>query len=258
MKTLTKLLIIALMPVLSSCGVKRVYTTASYGSLKTYTEKAHYNNEKSSSIYVTGDVSFGKHIQESQNFNDKTTLVTLSIYQSITGEHYNFYYGLGSGFGTYRFTKGFEDLVEDQEKKNFYNLNFKTGINYTMPRRVIDYRFIGLEIAYHNEFGPYQNKLSDLLKFNNSELLIVNDKSLLSFNLYSEYVFKFSEKDALTIGFYFGDLINHKKVETYDYSTSFSGITTSLRLNKCSISVVSESAQGKIRSSQIGLTYQLF
>ncbi|MFH4964906.1 hypothetical protein V8G69_07875 [Gaetbulibacter sp. M235] len=257
MKTLVKLLIIALMPILSSCGVKRVYTTASYESLKSYTEKAHYNNEKSSSFYVAGDINFGKHEQESENFNDKTTLATFSIYQSITDKHYNFYYGLGSGFGTYRFTKGFENLIEDKEKKNFYNLNFKTGINYTMPRRVIDYRFIGLEIAYHNEFGPYQNKLSDLLKSNNSELLIVNDKSLLSFNLYSEYVFKFSEKDAFTIGFYFGDLINHKKVEAYDYSTGFSGITTSLRLNKYSISFVTESVQGKTRSSKIGLTYKL-
>jgi len=258
MKTKYKILLVANLILFSSCSINRVYTTGSYGSLKSYTEKAHYNDKRSSSIYVSGDVSFGKHTQEAENFDDVTTLAEVKVHKRITGKHYNFYYGLGASYGVYRFTKGYEGLIQNNEKKGFYNLNLKTGLNYTMSRRIIDYRFIGLEVAYHNEFGPYQDKLSDLLKSNNSELLIVNQKSLFSFNLYTEYVFKFSKKDALSIGFYIGDLINYKKEKNYDYSTDFSGITVGLRLDRYTINLITESAQGSIKSTKIGLTYQLF
>ena len=77
------------------------------------------------------------------------------------------------------------------------------------------------------------------------------------YQLYSEYVFKISDNEAFTFGFYFGDLLNYKNNELYAGATGFSGVTIGLRLKKYTLSTIFETGQGDIRSTKIGLTYQL-
>lgn len=66
-----------------------------------------------------------------------------------------------------------------------------------------------------------------------------------------------SNNKAFTFGFYIGDLLNYKDTEMYDGTTGFGGITFGLRLNKCTLSAIFETAQGDIRSTKIGLIYKL-
>jgi len=255
MRTIIKLIPILIL--LSSCGPTRVYTPGSYGSLITYTEKQHYIDKKTTNTYVSGDISFGKHEQDDGAFDDTKTIASLNVHRNTTGRFYNYYYGLGASFGTYHFKEAYNDLVARNEKKNFYNINLKTGINYALTTRKIDFRFIGFELAYANEFGPYQDKLSELSKMSDDDLIIVDKKSLFTYQFYSEYVFKFSNKDALTLGFYFGGLFNPPKSEMYSRSTGFNGYTIGLRLRKYTLHLIHESGQNNIRSTKIGLTYQL-
>lgn len=262
MKALLYLLLVLF---LHSCGIKRVYTTGSYGSLKSYTEKQHFIDKKTTATYVAGDVSFGKHEQEAGNFNDTKTIVAINVHRTATGRFYNYYYGLGGTYGTYNFKEGYDDLIVKDEKRNFYTINMKSGVNYTYTRPKVDWRFIGLELAYLNEFGPYQNKLSELESStsNGVDIIIINPKAMFIFNLYSEYVFKFSNEEAFTVGFYTGDLLNKKKTENYGDRTSFNdktgfrGITLGLRLKKYAINAIFETGEGAIKSSKIGLTYKL-
>ncbi len=257
MKTAFKILIILCITVLSSCGSRRVYTTGSYGSIKSYTEKPHYTNKKVSATYISGDLSFGKHSQDGGDFDDVKTIAAVNIHRSTTGRFYNFYYGLGGTYGTYKFKEGYGDLIADEEKKSFYTVNFKSGINYTYSRPKVDWRFIGVELAYLNEFGSYQDKLSELISSNDNELTIVNQKSMFTYQIYSEYVFKMSDEKAFTFGFYFGDLLNFKETEMYSGTTGFSGITFGLRLKNYIINAIFESGEGEIKSTKIGLTYKL-
>jgi hypothetical protein len=240
-----------------SCGSRRVYTTGSYGSIKSYTQKPKYSGQKETATYVSGDLSFGKHSQDGGAFDDAKTIATANIYRSTTGKFYNFYYGLGASLGTYKFKEGYENLVMDEEKKSFYNINFKSGINYTYTRPKVDWRFLGVELAYLNEFGPYQDKLSELISNHDGELIIANQKAMFTYQLYSEYVFKMSHDSAFTFGFYFGDLLNYKDTELYSGTTGFSGITFGLTFNKCTIHAIFEGGEGDIRSTKIGLTYKL-
>ncbi|MGE5943034.1 MAG: hypothetical protein ACM31G_01725 [Flavobacteriales bacterium] len=250
---------------LSSCGVERVYTTGSYGSIKSYTEKQHFIDKKTTVTYVSGDVSFGKHSQDDGSFNDTKTIAAINIHRNTTGRFYNYYYGLGGAYGTYNFKEGYSDLIVKGEKSRFYTINIKSGINYTYTRPKVDWRFIGLEFAYLNEFGPYQDKLSELElnTSNDGSLIIANQKSMFTFHLYSEYVFKISDEKAFTVGFYLGDLLNYKNTDFYSdatfYSdtTGFSGLTLGLRLKKYAVNVIFETGQGDIKSSKIGLTYKL-
>jgi hypothetical protein len=256
MKTTLKLLL-ALLPFICSCGSRRVYTTGSYGSLKSYTEKPHYTNKKESATYISGDISFGKHLQDGGDFDDVKTIAAVNIHRSTTGRFYNFYYGLGGTYGTYKFKEGYENLIADEEKKSFYTINFKSGINYTYTRPKVDWRFIGVELAYLNEFGAYQDKLSELISSNDGELTIANQRSMFTYQIYSEYVFKTKDNGAITFGFYFGDLMNFKDTEMYSGNTSFSGFTLGFTVEKITLSAIFESGQGDIRSTKIGLTYRL-
>lgn len=174
---------------------------------------------------------------------------------------------MGAAFGSYKFKEGYQDYVFKGEKSKFHSLNFKTGWNYTYTRPKVDWRFIGLELAYLNESGVYQDKLSELSNVSDDELIVVNQKSMFTYQLYSEYVFKLSNTSAITLGFYGGDLINRKNAkkalmdyndaDTYSTSTYFNGITLGLRINKYTVSAIFETGEGDISSTKIGLTYKL-
>ena len=241
---------------LSSCGPRRVYTTGTYGSIKSYTEKQHYVDQKTTNTYISGDVSFGRHMQEDGAFDDSKTITSINLHRNSTGRFYNYYFGLGASAGIYKFKKGYFDVIRDNEKKNFYTVNLKAGVNYTYTRPKIDFRFIGVEFAYNNEFGPYQDKLSDLMKVG-EDLIIVNQKSLFSYNIYSEYAFKLSKDRALTLGFYLGDLISKKNDGNYSGESGFTGFTFGLRFKKYTFHLMYEGGENDIRSTKFGITYHL-
>ncbi|WP_242202288.1 hypothetical protein [Aestuariivivens insulae] len=260
MRTLFKIVITAYVAIIvQSCGSHRVYTSGSYGSLKSYTEKQHYVDKKTSKTYVSGDVSFGRHMQDGGSFDDTKTIASLNVHRNITGRSYNYYYGLGGGIGSYHFKEGYNDIVDQNEKLNFYNINLKAGINYALTTTKIDYRFIGLELLYTNEFGAYQDKLEALSKLMDEDLIIVNQKSIFTYNFYSEYVFKFSTEEALSLGFYIGGLFNKMNNDDYEYGydTEFNGFTVGLRLKKYTLHFIHETGQNDIRSTKLGLTYNL-
>ena len=258
MKTIIKLTLVTLSLLVSSCGTHRVYTTGSYASVKSYTDKPLYNGSKESATYVSGDISMGRHEQnDGADFHDAKTLVSGSVYRSTSGKFYNYYYGGGLTYGRYRFTKGYENLIGNREKQNFYNVNLKTGLNFTYNRPKMEYRFIGIEFTYLNEFGSYQDKLDTLDKSGNDGLEIINVNSMFTYNVYSEYVFKKPNSDSgLLIGFYFGDIINYD-VEQFGYKAGYSGFLVGLKLNRSTISLISESGNGNITSTKFGFTYQL-
>ncbi|OUS03465.1 hypothetical protein A9Q86_00705 [Flavobacteriales bacterium 33_180_T64] len=225
--------------------------------MKSYTEKPHYLDKKKSATYVSGDLSFGEHLQDGGDFDDTKIIAALNVHRSTTGRFYNFYYGFGATYGTYKFKEGYENLIVDEEKKSFYTINFKSGINYTYTRPKVDWRFVGLEFTYLNEFGPYQDKLAKLIANNDGGLTIANQKSMFTYQLYSEYVFKTKDGGSFTFGFYIGDLLNYKNTELYSGVTGFSGITFGFTFNKCTLHAVFESGEGDIKSTKIGLTYRL-
>ncbi|UKM66248.1 hypothetical protein GSB9_02829 [Flavobacteriaceae bacterium GSB9] len=254
MKTLIYIINVLL---LMSCGEERVYTTGSYGTLKSFTEKQHYVDHKTSETYISGDLSFGLHMQDDSSFDDTKTIASLHIHRNATGKFYNYYYGLGASLGAYRFKEGYKNLARKDKKASFYNVNFKSGINYTYTRPKIDYRFLGVEVAYNNEFGDYQKKIADLAKVNDPELIVVNQKSFFTYHLFSEYVFKLSSEEALTVGFYAGGLIGIKETDMFDGDNAFRGFTVGVRLKKHSLNFIYELGQNEIRSAKLGLTYQL-
>ena len=118
MKLILKTLLICTIAVFFiSCGVNNVYTSASYGSLKSYTEKPIYNGKKETSTYVSGSFSGLSHPQNDQN-DDKVTMGNFSVYRTTTDKRLNYYYGLGAGFGTYQFKN---NLSNSDNSVYFFN-----------------------------------------------------------------------------------------------------------------------------------------
>ena len=240
----------------SYCGANRIYTIGSYGSLKSYTEKQHYEDKKTTETYLSGDLSIGKQLQEGGLYDDIKTILSINAHQNTTGRFYNYYYGLGASRGTYTFKQSFQDLIQSREKQNFYNIFLKAGGNITYSRPKIDYRFIGLEFGYLYEYGPYQNKLDKLKKADYNTLKVVNQKFLLSYHFYSEYAFKISKEEALTFGFYLGDILNLRDYDKYDKFNN-SGYSFGFRFKDYTAHLMFESGNNGIRSGKFGLTYRL-
>nr|WP_321231884.1 hypothetical protein [uncultured Psychroserpens sp.] len=240
---------------LTSCG-KRVYTSGTYGSIKSYTVKPEYRGENKKGTYISADFSKGEQ-DVTNSITDKKTFLSIRAHRSITRKYFNFYYGLGGTLGNYKFGGPITDGV-NVGSKAFYSLNSKTGINLNLPTKKMDWRILGVELIYNYEFGPYQNTLEDVKNSTeDSELLIFNKKSILSYNLTTEAVFKLNSGNALSLGIYVGDILN-KTGNLKGEDSNFLGVFISFKFKKITLSLVSESAQESIGSSKFGLTYQLF
>ena len=165
-----------LLLICTSCSPQRIYTSGSYGTLKSYTSKLPFEDEKKKATYVSASADFGKHPQENDLFRDKKFVFSADVHQAVSGKHYNYYYGIGAGAGSYKFERGLDDVIATAEKQSFYSIRAKAGINYTYTRPKVDYRFIGLEVSYVNEFGPYQDKLKEILR-DAPQAIVVNPNS---------------------------------------------------------------------------------
>ncbi|MCD2257621.1 hypothetical protein [Psychroserpens luteolus] len=240
---------------LSSCG-KRVYTSGTYGAIKSYTAKPEYRGENKSGTYVALDLARGSQ-DVTNNVTDKKVLISVRGHRSITRKYFNFYYGLSATLGHYKFGGPITNEV-DEDSKAFYSLNTKSGINLNLPTKKMDWRIVGVELVYNYEFGPYQNTL-DKAKNNNEDpaLLIFNKKSIFSYNVSTEAVFKLKNDRALGLGFYIGDILN-KTGNLKDENSEFIGVSMSFRVRRFTFSLLSESGKEDIGTSKFGLTYQLF
>jgi hypothetical protein len=246
----------------TSCGVDRVYTSGSYGDLKSHTAKPEYQGKKEKAIYVSAAHTTGKHrqISTAENFSDKKSIFSASLHKSVTGKYYNYYYGVGGAFGNYTFTNGLDNNIETGEQKNFFNVNSKAGINYTWTRQKFDFRFIGFEVAYHYEFGSYQDKLKNLEEEykDNSSILVFQEASMLSWNLYSEVVYKINKNNAIEFGIFAGAIFLSSEARV-NRESSFIGYTLAYRYKRFTASLLGSGANAAddIRGIRYGLAYRL-
>ena len=191
------------------------------------------------------------------DINDSKTLLSISAHRSTTHKYFNFHYGLGGTMGRYRFDKPINEDVNFKSRA-FYSLNSKAGINLNLPTKKMDWRVLGAELTYNYEFGPYQKTLDDVRS--NSEgtdLLIFNKKSILAYNFGSEAVFKLDSGNALSFGYYMGEILN-RTGNLAGRNTFFMGLFTSYKINSFTLSLIREGGKAQIGSSKFGLSYQLF
>ncbi|MCF6350655.1 MAG: hypothetical protein L3J23_06430 [Flavobacteriaceae bacterium] len=261
MKILLKgLLISTILVLFISCSAKKVYTSASYGSLKSYTEKPIYNGKKETSTYVSGSLSNLNHPQNNES-DDKVTMGNFSIYRTTTDKRLNYYYGLGGSFGTYQFRSDLTNLdnsvnyFSENDKLNFYNINLKAGVNLTKTWKKFEYSIIGVEFVYVNEFGSYIDKLSDLPQM--YDVAIVDEKSIFAFNLNTEITFRINKDNNIGYGMFLGDLLFLDKEKTRDENGLFYGFILKYNYKNFTISLIKEYSKRSIESTRFGITYKL-
>lgn len=248
---------IALSFLFTSCG-RSIYTSAAYGSIKSYTPKQEYREQDTSAVYISGSISSGAH-EPLGNIKDKKTIVSSKVHKSVTRKYYNLHYGIGASFGTYKFGSSFEDVISKNEKKAFYTVDAKMGINFNLPAKRVDWRLLGFELAYNYEFGPFQDKLKEIKE--NTSALVINRQSIFSYNFNMEVVFKLPNFNALGFGLFLGDHIDGSNDENSLIDSSFLGASISFKTKKFTFSYLVEDHWGlnDNRSSHtFGLSYQLF
>ena len=246
--------LILLLP-FTSC--KSVYTSGTYGAIKSYTPKPEYRDKDTSAVYVYGSYNDGNH--KAGKVDDKKSIVAVGALQSFTRKHFNFHYGLGASYGSYNYRSSFITATLDSIKygrKAFYTANTRAGINFNIPAKNVDWRVLGGELAYHYEFGPHQKTLKEI-KNTVSNYLVYNQQSIFSYNFFTEVVFKQREDRVFSLGIFVGDILN-KQEELKEQSSVFSGLFAAYRYRQFTLNFIAEAGREGIGSSQLGLSYQLF
>lgn len=253
----------------TSCGPSRVfrpYTNGGYGNIKSYVSKPEYLTENTSATYITGEVGLGE--LQYRTSGDKKTAASLQFHRAHTGKHYNFHYGAGGTYGSYKFNTSLLDAAPAGQRKEFYGLNVKTGINYLKSIPKVDFRILGVELNYRREFGPYQDLLQevDSDNFTESDYLqwgyepvIVPNQSLFSIDLNTEIIFKIKEEKTWGIGFYGGKMF-YDDTDADTLGDFFGGGFLSYRYRRFIFSFIREFTNGedlKVNSGKFGLTYRL-
>lgn len=267
MKTHYKYIVLILPFILSSCGINQVYTSASYGGLKGYTEKPIYNGEKVTATYASGSLRNGVFPQTTNGIiaDDKVVSGNFLIHQSTSYKEFNYYYGLGGVLGNYKFNSDLENLDSNLDNHfnkgdnlNFYNINAKAGASFKHTWSKVECHFIGVEFLYINEFGPYMDKLNSI-KYTPSDVIIGNLPSFFAFNLNTEFIFRVNNENNIGIGLYMGNvLLNvHQRGRIRNQDTSIGGLTFKYNYKKFTLSAVGESSTENIMSTHFGITYRI-
>lgn len=262
-----QILLICLVVLLYSCGPVVAprkfyeYHSSSLGALKTYTTKPAYKGKKEKALYVSANFSDGMQSQNKSNSKDVKKAGIISIHRSITDEYYNLHYGIGATYGEYEFGNSLGNFVTNKEKKDYYAINLKTGINFKKSIKKVDFRIIGLELAYNYENGSYYKKISELptgdIDPGYYNIKVKKPKSIFAYNFNTEVVFKFNTENNFGMGIFLGQTILSS--DSFD----FSGFTVSYNYKKVTASFVYEklnslSDKTDIKNIKYGLTYELF
>ena len=273
MKNKTLLVLFVSILLLCSCGVNRVYTPASYGNLKSYTAKPIYKDTITKSNYISLSLISGKHPHEENKVNhikglgsfyssknieaDTKFMASVNYHTSSSYKKSNFYYGVGLNYGSYKFKTALDNVIEENETQSFFIFNPKIGGSLKHSTAKLDYHFIGLEFNYHYESGSYLKQLSKITPSNS--VIVVNEKSLLSYNLFSELLLKINSDNTFGLGLFVGGILGLNETKyniTNNEGKGFGGLTFSYRHKKITFSIVAESGARKVQSINYGLSYQ--
>jgi len=259
-----------------SCGgaatpvFDKTYTTASNGSVNSYTVKPLYDGENTSAVYASGTLDLSQHNQFRQTKADKKTLGSIDVYKSFTRKWWNFFYGGSAAYGTFTF-KGEElgvnndvTIVALDEKLDFYNLGFKAGVSFKVSTSKFEFRPVGLKVLYNYEFGSYRDKLEEIdniqLSDRNDNYKVYNENPFLTVLVEKEILYKINSNNSLGLGVFSG--INSIK----NYSSEIFGIMANYRFKRVVFSYMLQSTfidvqfdeVKRVDSHKIGITYQLF
>lgn len=241
-----------------SCVADRVYTSASYGGMKKYTEKPLYNNKNTSAIYLSGGVKTGNRPQE--GLKDEVIAGDFFIHRATATKYFNFYYGLGATFGNYKINDSYISpsngvpYFQESEKLDYYNFNIKTGFNFIKNLKKVELNIIGLELIYFKESGEYIDRLGVIPRVKSID--IMDKREIVTFNITTGAIFKINDNNNFGAGVFLGDSFLSNKSESifrFEAGTYLGGY---LKYNykRFTASFIYEESNFGIRTSSFGLT----
>lgn len=256
-----------------SCGVENIFTSANYGGLKTYVEKPLYNGKKKSAVYVSGGFKKGNH-QPRMDSRDDVTGGRFSIHRATTTERFKFYYGLGIDLGTYTFNTDFSNVkkvtkynyqdksssfpkIDKGEKFDYKVFNLKAGFNFSKNWDKVEFNIIGFELIYLNESGGYINRLGQIPRVSN--VAVIDQESLLAFNLNTEAVFKVDDDNNIGLGLFIGDTFpvgKENNIGIRGLTNFYNGVHIKYNYKRVTLSLIYEEGKYSINSTSFGLTYK--
>ena len=245
---------------LTSCGVSRVYPSASYTAIHDYVPKPEYRGTPDKGFYLSGNVSTGSNQHFDGSGKDSRFMASFNATKSYTGKYFNAYYGAGLGVGTYTFKPGLDSIIMPNERKTFYTISGRGGINFTLAGDRWDFRLVGFNLKYVYEFGPYQDKLADIANAlpSNTSVLVINERSMISPYFNSEALYKIDEHNVFGLEFFYGSVLINNSKRLSGRGTGFGGLNVTYRNKNLTFNVGHETGKGNLSSTRFGIAYKLF
>lgn len=154
----------------------------------TYTPKpVSFDSEKVSNYISVGYVN----IKEPSTFNnsdDAINIVNFALSRGHVFDKWNFAYGIDAFFGSYK--NKFLPATDPNyfSSRAVSGVQFKTSLNLLKTAKALDFRYIGLDLSYANEFGEFSRFRKTII--GREKFYSIPKSGLFTAGLSSEIVFK--------------------------------------------------------------------
>jgi hypothetical protein len=214
MNKLYAVTVLALAGLISGCS-HHYYAPALYNNYDSYLPKPLSTDSVKTAIYATGGISSSTGIDL---FHDYINIGQFDVGIAHSFKYVSIACGMFGFIGTYGNGSIHNPDPDDFDTKSFSGIGTKASVNLNMPLSdKIDFRFLGIEMAYSKEFGNFTDFRR---KVNNRDDFHVNDNNVLfSGGATSEIAWRSNSgqiKYALRgyVGKSFGSFTNYNTAQT--------------------------------------------
>jgi hypothetical protein len=170
----------SLLSILSACS--HVYAPALYHQDIAYQPKPTSFDKSATATYA----SVGLNNYAGVNYTDFLTSGQVNLSQGIRFDNFNIAYGAFGVFGDYQYSGSKTDANYFSDKF-FGAVGGRFSANAFVTDGNVDFRFIGVEMAYSHEFGDYANYRQELL--NRGGYFVDPRTNLYTIGLTTEVIF---------------------------------------------------------------------
>jgi hypothetical protein len=185
---------------LSSCSpgiVNKYYDPALLLADISYQPKPMASDSLKSAIYISGGIN-QREMQSESNSYDMINMLQFDVNRAHTFNYINASYGFFAMGGYFK-----NGLINNGEphvfdKKNFSAIGLRGSLNTFYTKNNVDYRLLGIELSYSQEFGNYSKFRKSLQ--NQQYYYSIDNTKLFTAGVTTEMIVHSRRKEANQLG----------------------------------------------------------
>ncbi len=170
------------------------------------------DSAKLSATYASGGLVSNGGFQG----QDRMLMAQSSVYRSHTSQFTNFNYGALLYGGSYSVGTSRLPLDKFNGEYGFYGYGLRSSFNINVPSKIVDFRIIGLDMAYSKEMGSFSNLRTNVPNYpskadtlgnngyNYNDFIPIRSPDMFTWGFTSELAFKGNNNQQLILRYFLG------------------------------------------------------